>query len=141
MLRVDVLVVGAGPAGIGAAAEATRHGLDTMLVDSRPQVGGLYFARPPSPSWSSGLPATLVEGLDPRRLQVRVATQVWGTFPERVFAMAGHETDLVSAGAVVIATGAIEAPIPFSGWELPGVVAAAPSTSTTSNVKESVPNS
>ena len=38
--EVDILVVGAGPAGIGAAISASRSGAKTMLFDQNGYVGG-----------------------------------------------------------------------------------------------------
>ena len=38
--EVDILVVGAGPAGIGAAISAARSGAKTMLFDQNGYVGG-----------------------------------------------------------------------------------------------------
>jgi threonine dehydrogenase-like Zn-dependent dehydrogenase len=42
-IAVDVLVVGAGPAGLSAAAAAARSGASVVLLDERPQSGGQYF--------------------------------------------------------------------------------------------------
>ena len=38
--RVDLLVIGAGPAGMSAAVTARRHGLDVLVVDEQPSPGG-----------------------------------------------------------------------------------------------------
>jgi NADPH-dependent 2,4-dienoyl-CoA reductase/sulfur reductase-like enzyme len=123
--EVEVLVVGAGPAGIGAAAETTRHGLQTTLVDSRTQPGGQYYARPAGATWAAGLPEHLTEGLNTSRLDVRNETQVWGAFTGMAFGLAGPTTsEMVRARSVILATGAFEAPIPFPGWDRPGVVSA-----------------
>lgn len=40
--RRKILIVGAGPAGLGAAEEAARHGAQVVLVDEQPQLGGLF---------------------------------------------------------------------------------------------------
>ena len=42
--EVDVLVVGSGPAGIGAAVRAGRAGAKTMLIESQGCVGGIATA-------------------------------------------------------------------------------------------------
>ena len=43
---VDVLVVGAGPAGLSAAIAAAQHDLDVLVIDERSQAGGQYFKQP-----------------------------------------------------------------------------------------------
>ena len=45
-LACDVLVVGGGPAGMAAAAAAAEAGLDVVLVDERPKLGGQYYKQP-----------------------------------------------------------------------------------------------
>lgn len=40
-LKTDVLVVGGGPAGIAAAVTAARNGIETVLVERYPYLGGL----------------------------------------------------------------------------------------------------
>jgi len=42
--RVDVLVCGGGPAGVGAALFAARTGAKTMLIESMPFLGGVWTA-------------------------------------------------------------------------------------------------
>ena len=45
--RVELAVVGAGPAGIAAAVTAAEAGVETVLVDAQPRPGGQYFKQPP----------------------------------------------------------------------------------------------
>ena len=42
----DVIVVGAGPAGMAAAAASSRRGARVVLVDGAPRLGGQYFRQP-----------------------------------------------------------------------------------------------
>ncbi len=92
---VDVVVVGAGPAG-RAAAEATRaRGLDTVLADALPGAGELWSSAP-------------VLGLyDDRELLVVRGDKLWR----------------LEARAIVLATGTYDPPPPWEGNDLPGVFA------------------
>ncbi len=56
--RCDLLILGAGPAGLAAAEAAARHGRTVIVVDERPEPGGQYF-KPlaPSQAFSAGRPA------------------------------------------------------------------------------------
>jgi D-hydroxyproline dehydrogenase subunit alpha len=121
--EVEVLVVGAGPAGLAAAAEATAAGARTLVVDAGEATGGQYYARPPGGSWDAGLPATVVAGARPELLDVRLRTAVWGAFGDAVALVTGEESELVRPRSLVLATGAAERALPIPGWDRPGVVA------------------
>ena len=126
-MKVELAIVGAGPAGLAAAAAATRHGVETALFDRRDRAGGQYYARPAGADWLDGLPAETFRGLRPEYLDVRLESDVWGAFPDRTLAFSpaeGTESTLLRADAVLVATGAIERPQPFNGWDTPGVVSA-----------------
>jgi NADPH-dependent 2,4-dienoyl-CoA reductase/sulfur reductase-like enzyme len=43
----EVVIVGAGPAGLGAAAVLREHGLDVTLIDEQPRAGGQILRQPP----------------------------------------------------------------------------------------------
>lgn len=42
--KTDVLIVGGGPAGIGAAIAAARKGADTLLIENQAFFGGIPSA-------------------------------------------------------------------------------------------------
>jgi D-hydroxyproline dehydrogenase subunit alpha len=120
-----VLVVGAGPAGVAAAAEASRHGLDVVLVDARARAGGQYYARRGlGDDPFAGLPARATAGLDRAKVAFWGRTEVWGAF-DGTFAVTSNGTSrAVEADAVVLATGAVERPQPFPGWDDASVLTA-----------------
>lgn len=59
--RCDVLVVGGGTAGFGAAVAAGRAGLDVVLVEATTKVGGVMAFCPGMP-WGGAYPADRIIG-------------------------------------------------------------------------------
>ena len=43
MKRYDLIVIGAGPAGLSAATEAAKHGLHPLVLDENEKPGGQLF--------------------------------------------------------------------------------------------------
>ncbi|MDL4775429.1 NAD(P)/FAD-dependent oxidoreductase [Actinomadura xylanilytica] len=112
----DVLVVGAGPAGLAAAAESARRGLTVLVVDEnqRPggQIGRRRFADPaPGPQADGPVtfrPGVVCHGFHGREAVLTSDGELW----------------TARARAVVLATGAAEKVLPVPGWTLPGVMTA-----------------
>ena len=129
---IDLLVIGAGPAGLRAATTAASLGVDTLLLDMYDSAGGQYFNRP-APGFSvSNVGPELKVGTGlfeaARRAGCRLepASEVWGIYGDRPFqvGVTGGSSECLVAKSIVIATGAYDRPIPFPGWTLPGVVTA-----------------
>jgi len=120
---VECVVVGAGPAGLGAALTAARHGVRVLLVDEGLDLGGRARGRPGAPGDPAG--AALADDVRALGVEIRLGTSVWGIFDQRVVALATAEaSDRVAADAIVLAPGAYDRPVPFPGWTLPGVITA-----------------
>ncbi|WP_406115987.1 NAD(P)/FAD-dependent oxidoreductase [Streptomyces sp. NBC_01014] len=147
----DVIVVGAGPAGLAAAVEAAEAGLDAVLVDAAGQPGGQFWrhfdedhARPEDHRGHHGRPA--FTGLRDRlyalsaagRVRYLPGHQVWlatrgsdGTFalrvtptvPDRNADPDGPAADPVEARALILCPGGYDRQLPVPGWELPGAMA------------------
>ncbi|MGI5358028.1 FAD-dependent oxidoreductase [Streptomyces sp. CA-252508] len=126
-MTADLAVVGAGPAGLTAAATAARLGLDVTLLDAAERPGGQLYRHP------AGGPVPrpvrrLVRGLD--RVTHLPHHHVWTVVRDGdtwlLHAVAGPDEApaAVRARAVLLATGAYERQLPFPGWTLPGVVGA-----------------
>jgi NADPH-dependent 2,4-dienoyl-CoA reductase/sulfur reductase-like enzyme len=126
----DVVVVGAGPAGIAAAVRAAESGRRVVVADESPNVGGqIWRHRPGEPA-----PAAARRWL--ARLASSGARVLAGTSVVDAHgdphgdAHAGfellaerHDTAMtLRASQLVLATGARERFLPFPGWTLPGVV-------------------
>ncbi|NQT11466.1 MAG: FAD-dependent oxidoreductase [Planctomycetes bacterium] len=73
---VDVLVVGGGPTGVGAALAAAREGARTLLVERHGMLGGVWTAGLLNPFFDFKRKGWLVEELV-RRLQEAGAWQTW----------------------------------------------------------------
>lgn len=135
---IELAIVGAGPAGLAATAEAGDHGVPVTLIDVFPRPGGQYFKQTP-PELTSPAPAKdsaadsharpLFEGLSRADVQVISDTAVWGVFPEEggyllcLYGPGGMPRRLL-AKKVILAPGAHDRPVPFPGWTLPGVLTA-----------------
>lgn len=132
----DVLVVGAGPAGLMAALGAARTGARVMLADDGTEPGGALLGQGalidgrPALDWVSSVAAELDAMANVTRLAqasawaYREANLVLVT--ERAPASAGvfQRTWRVRAGQVVICSGAIERPLVFHDNDRPGVMLA-----------------
>lgn len=138
-VRADVVVVGAGPSGLAAAAQACADGADVVLLDQAARVGGAYWRHHPTHvEGTADVP--LHHDMDTlrrllhrvERADVRTEHSVWALEPTPdgrflVRATAGEVARrpvVVDAGAVVVATGAFDRVSPFPGWTMPGVVTA-----------------
>ena len=132
----DVLVIGAGPAGLAAATTCAQHGLSVALVDEQPSPGGqIYRATADGPLAHSDIlgddyrnGAALVAAFQRSGSQYLPLTTVWslsrhgGGF--EIALSKSRSAAIAHARAIVIATGALERPFPIPGWTLPGVMMA-----------------
>ena len=133
MRETDVAVVGAGPAGLAAALAAAEAGARVTLLDESATPGGQYFRHPPASFTVSRTLAgrqhargeRLVEAVTGAGVAWRPGTLVWDVFDERGLMLYGDgRSEALRAGAIVLATGAYDRPVPFPGWTLPGVMTA-----------------
>ncbi len=133
MPRRDLIVVGAGPAGMAAAATAAEQGLTVALLDEQPRPGGQIYRDVDrvAPRRGALLGADYTEGtrltaaLDGARVDHVPGAVVWAIEEGfRVsYTRAGRAAQIEGA-RVLLATGALERPMPLPGWTLPGVMTA-----------------
>jgi len=126
-LAVDVAVVGAGPAGIAAAAVIAETGRRVVVLDEAMNVGGQIWrhrrgtlAPAAARGWLRRLErsgATILSETSVVDVRDDVDSGRFAITAER-----GVSPSLVNATTIVLATGARERFIPFPGWTLPGVV-------------------
>jgi NADPH-dependent 2,4-dienoyl-CoA reductase/sulfur reductase-like enzyme len=122
----DVVVVGAGPAGLTAARAAARNGARVAVLDDNPRAGGQV--------WRHGPHHPPARALSERLAALRRADHVTRWASARVVAPLDERGLLVESaqhGALrlgyerlILATGARERLLPFDGWTLPGVTGA-----------------
>lgn len=118
----DVAVIGAGPAGLTAAATAAGHGLRVALLDAQARQGGQVWrhdARHGAPRAARAAIAALGD-----QVQWLAQHQVVATNGRRLLAESPHGAREIDATHIVLATGARELLLPFPGWTLPGVTGA-----------------
>ncbi len=139
----DVLVVGAGPAGLAAAAAAADAGCDVILAEQDFALGGdlLGAAGPVGEEAAEGWRAARLSALQSApNVRLLPRTTVFGLYDgvvagllERVTEgmadppahLPRERTRIVRAKRIVIAAGALERPIAFGNNDRPGVMTAA----------------
>ncbi|MFG1621537.1 FAD-dependent oxidoreductase [Kribbella sp. NPDC049227] len=136
----DVVVVGAGPAGIAAALAAADGGASVTLIDDGRSVGGQFNRQLPV-EFGARRAGRLQHGWKGfvtqrdrlarhERITHLAETSVWAMEGLRLWVQqgpadsAGRQVFAVDAKAIVLATGAYDRVLPFPGWDLPGVYSA-----------------
>ena len=129
----DIVVVGAGPAGLAAAIEAAKRGARTLVVDENNKPGGQLFKQIHK-FFGSHEHRAGVRGYDIGRqlldeaansgVTVWLDTVVHGLFDSRVAVLREGRHVTVETGRIILATGASENAVAFPGSTLPGVMGA-----------------
>ena len=121
--RVDLLVVGAGPGGLEAAATAAEAGMHVCLLDDNASAGGQIWRA--GKSEQNPKAARLLRRIEERGVETRFGWRAVAAPAPRVLRVeqSGQFADIEYA-ALILATGARERFLPFPGWTLPGVYGA-----------------
>jgi len=130
-MTVELAIIGAGPAGMAAAALADELGLETVLIDEQGSPGGQIYRAieraehdtPLGSDYLAGRP--LVAALKASRVDYRPGTTLWHIDPEGALCLeTAGRTETLTARRILLATGAFERSVPIPGWTLPGVMTA-----------------
>ncbi|MDO4288791.1 MAG: FAD-dependent oxidoreductase [Eubacterium sp.] len=134
MKRYDLIVVGAGPAGLSAAIEAARQGLKVVVFDENERPGGQLFKQIHKFFGSKEHRAKirgfrigeqLLKEAEDAGIEVKLGATVAGMYLDKeIVVKLGEELVHYKGDAVIVATGAAENMITFPGWTLPGVIGA-----------------
>jgi thioredoxin reductase len=121
-MNFDVLVIGAGPAGLHAAQTASRHGAMVGVVDDNALPGGQIWRQGPRYP-ASGAARALIEDLRARQNVVVLSAARIVQIPSDHTVLAEQEQRALTIGysKLIVASGARERFLPFPGWTLPGV--------------------
>jgi NADPH-dependent 2,4-dienoyl-CoA reductase/sulfur reductase-like enzyme len=122
----DLLIVGAGPAGLGAAIEATQHGLSVTLLDENPAPGGRIWQALESrgaKDQEDAAALALIQQFRASPAQTHYNATVWAIEADgQVFWSDPDGAHSIQTRTVLLATGTTERPMPIPGWTLPGVM-------------------
>ena len=133
----DFVIIGAGPAGLAAAMEAKKQKLSVLVLDAQPEAGGQIYSsvsttkqlRPETfsllgPDYQVG--QTLEHSFRQSGVDYFPGASVWQVEPDlSVLYLRNGDVEQVGARRLLVATGAMERPVPIPGWTLPGVMGAA----------------
>ena len=132
--RYDMIVIGAGPAGLSAAIEAAKKGIRPIVFDENAKPGGQLFKQIHKFFGSKEHKAKvrgfkigeeLLQEAEKYGVEVVLNATVVGLYPEKeVTVRIGDEVKHYKGDAVLVATGASENMVTFKGWTLPGVIGA-----------------
>ena len=128
----NVVVIGAGPAGLRATEALARGGVRAVLIDEAERPGGQIYRQPPqgasrSPAALYGFEAnkaTALHGVLARlgdTIDYRPRTLVWDVFGRHLSTIGPDGYGTLDFDRLIIASGAMDRVLPFPGWTLPGV--------------------
>lgn len=127
-----IVVVGAGPAGVRAAAALVSAGLRPVVIDEGSRSGGQIYRRQPpgfkrSPATLYGAEADKAVAVHQTfdslkgKIDYRPDTLAWNVYDGVLHTMQGQQAQTVPFDALIIAVGATDRLLPLEGWTLPGV--------------------
>jgi NADPH-dependent 2,4-dienoyl-CoA reductase/sulfur reductase-like enzyme len=130
MAEARIVIIGAGPAGVRAAATLARAGRGVVLIDENRQIGGQIYRQPPPGAerpaealygFEAAKAVAVHRALDGLDIDYRPETLVWNARERALDLVGPRGPERLEFDRLVLATGATDRSIPFPGWTLPGV--------------------
>lgn len=124
---LDVVIIGAGPAGLSAAIACRESDLDVLVIDEFPKPGGRLLGQlhqEPTGEWWNGIKETEILLDKANALQTKIECGVSCHHIKKTENgyIVHTSTALYETKNLLIATGAAETAAPIPGWTLPGVM-------------------
>lgn len=129
--QYDAIVVGAGPAGLACSTELANRGLEVAVLDEQAGPGGQIYRNISGssrkqrailgPDYTEG--QRLLDEFQKAQVTYLSKSRVWQTSDKGdLFYSRENSSARLNASNLVLCTGAMERPVPFPGWTLPGVM-------------------
>ncbi|MEH7457214.1 FAD-dependent oxidoreductase [Bacillus sp. JJ1127] len=124
---IDVIVIGAGPAGLAGAIACANSGLKVIVVDEFIKPGGRLLGQlhqEPTGEWWNGIKESerLHQEAKALSVDIRCGVSVYNLEKAEDLWYVHTNIGTIEAPFILLATGAAEYPIPLPGWTLPGVM-------------------
>ena len=135
MIKTGALIIGAGPAGLCAAIEAGKAGIETLVLERAHVLGGqlvkqthMFFGSEKQYAATRGLDIAgilLAELGGMKNVRIHTNATVLGAYDDGIWtAEIDGKYEKILPEAVICATGASEKTFPFPGNDLPGIYGA-----------------
>ena len=135
--KVDALIIGAGPAGLGAAAVLGQAGANVLVVDDKDRAGGklvlqthnFFGSVKDCYAGTRGIDIAtkmLDQINDMPNVDIMLESVAVGVFSDNIVGVVEHNNRYINVepGVLIVATGAREKTLPIEGFDLPGVFGA-----------------
>lgn len=132
MKGYEFAIVGAGPAGLSAAIEAAKAGVkEVAVIDEQVKPGGQlikqthkFFGGAEHKAKMRGIDIACQLAKESGSVELYLNTVVWGIFAHTLWLYSNGKIEELESKKILLATGAMENPLAFPGWTLPGVMGA-----------------
>jgi sarcosine oxidase, subunit alpha len=124
---MDVLIIGAGPAGLSSGIACAEQGLTVKIVDEFVKPGGRLLGQlhqEPNGEWRNGIDEAkqLYEKATRFGIEIECGTSVYNIEKMGKGWRVYTSKEVLDVPSLLLATGAAEKPNPIPGWTLPGVM-------------------